>query len=36
MEFRGFLIREYKLSEKLARDYEGRLNGLLNRGIYKG
>lgn len=36
MEFKDFLIREYQLSEKSARDYEGRLNGLINRGIYKG
>jgi len=36
MEFKNFLMNEYNLSEKSACDYVGRLNGILNRGIYKG
>lgn len=36
MEFKDFLVKEYQLGEKSARDYVGRLNGLVERGIYKG
>ncbi|MGF3106083.1 hypothetical protein [Rossellomorea sp. DUT-2] len=36
MEFKKFLMNEYKLGEKSARDYVGRFNGLVNKGIYNG
>ncbi|WP_336881506.1 hypothetical protein [Priestia koreensis] len=36
MEFRDFLIKEYGLRESSAKDYVGRLNGIINKGIYKG
>ncbi|MEK5109505.1 hypothetical protein MHI57_22835 [Cytobacillus sp. FSL K6-0129] len=36
MKFKDFLMKEYQIGEKSARDYEGRLNGLINKGIYKG
>ncbi|MBN3547977.1 hypothetical protein [Fictibacillus barbaricus] len=36
MEFKDFLIKEYRISEKSARDYVGRLNGIIARGIYQG
>lgn len=36
MEFKDFLMREYRISEGSAEDYVGRLNGILKRGIYKG
>jgi hypothetical protein len=36
MEFKDFLMKEYKLGEKSARDYVTRFNGIVERGIYKG
>ncbi|WP_332632552.1 hypothetical protein [Halalkalibacter flavus] len=36
MEFKDFLMQEYKLGEKSARDYVTRFNGIVDRGIYKG
>lgn len=36
MDFKDFLMKEYKLGEKSARDYVSRLNGIVERGIYKG
>ncbi|SFE90669.1 hypothetical protein SAMN05428981_11011 [Bacillus sp. OV194] len=36
MEFKDFLIKEYRIGEKSARDYVGRFNGIVARGIYKG
>lgn len=36
MKFKDFLMKEHHIGEKSARDYEGRLNWLINRGIYKG
>lgn len=36
MDFKGFLMQEYKLSEKSARDYVTRFNGIVERRIYKG
>ena len=36
MEFQDFLIKEYKIGEKSARDYVGRFNGIVERGIYNG
>ena len=35
MKFMDFLIQEYCLSESSAKDYVGRFNGIVNRGIYK-
>ncbi len=29
MDFKSFLMEEYKFREKSARDYEGRLNGII-------
>ncbi|WP_169891096.1 hypothetical protein [Litchfieldia alkalitelluris] len=29
-------MKEYKISEKSARDYVGRFNGIIEKGIYKG
>lgn len=34
--FKDFLIREYSLSEKSAKDYIGRFNGITNRQLYNG
>lgn len=36
MEFKEFLMLEYKIGEKSARDYVTRFNGIVDRGIYKG
>lgn len=36
MEFKDFLMKEYRIGEKSARDYVGRFNGIVARGIYKG
>lgn len=36
MEFKDFLMKEYRIGEKSAHDYVGRLNGIKSRGIYKG
>lgn len=36
MDFKSFLMEEYNLGEKSARDYEGRLNGIIASGIYNG
>jgi LysM repeat protein len=35
-EFKDFLMKKYRISESSARDYVGRFNGILARGIYKG
>lgn len=36
MEFKDFLMKKYRIGEKSARDYVGRFNGIVARGIYKG
>ncbi|GGA40690.1 hypothetical protein [Psychrobacillus lasiicapitis] len=36
MDFKDFLMKEYKLGKKSADDYASRFNGILERGIYKG
>lgn len=36
MKFEDYLRQHYNLGEKSVKDYVGRLNGLLTRGIYKG
>ncbi|MFL0365222.1 hypothetical protein ACH0BF_19650 [Pseudobacillus sp. 179-B 2D1 NHS] len=36
MTYKDYLMKKYRISESSAKDYEGRLNGLVNRGIYKG
>lgn len=36
MEFKDFLMKEYKIGKKSARDYVGRFNGIVERGIYNG
>lgn len=36
MEFKQFLMNEYSLNEKSANDYVGRINGVLEKGIYRG
>ncbi|MFB5194265.1 hypothetical protein ACE198_04980 [Neobacillus sp. KR4-4] len=36
MKFIEFLIKEYHLGEESAKQYQHRLNGLIERGIYKG
>ena len=36
MEFKDFLMKEYQLGEKSAKDYVGRFNGIKVRGIYNG
>lgn len=35
-EFKVFLKQEYRISENSAKDYVGRFNGIVKRGIYKG
>lgn len=36
MDFEQFLMKEYQLGESSAKDYVGRLNGILDKGIYNG
>jgi hypothetical protein len=36
VEFKDFLMNEYKIGEKSARDYVGRFNGIVEKGIYNG
>ncbi|MFC7372599.1 hypothetical protein ACFQPF_13055 [Fictibacillus iocasae] len=36
MNFKDFLMKEYKIGEKSAEDYVGRLNGMEAKGIYRG
>lgn len=36
MNFEHFLIEEYRLGVNSAKDYVGRLNGIINKGIYNG
>lgn len=36
MSFKDFLMQEYGISESSAKDYVGRFNGIVNKGLYKG
>jgi hypothetical protein len=36
MEFKDFLMKEYKIGEKSARDYVDRYKGIVEKGIYNG
>ncbi|WP_306010431.1 hypothetical protein [Bacillus sp. MMSF_3328] len=36
MEFKEFLIHKYNIGDKSAKDYVGRFNGIVNKGIYRG
>lgn len=36
MKFKDFLMQEYGISENSAKDYVGRFNGIVNKGLYKG
>ena len=36
MNFKEFLMKEYKIAEDSAKQYEHRLNGIIDRGIYTG
>ncbi|QGG53141.1 hypothetical protein [Lysinibacillus pakistanensis] len=36
MEFKDYLMQEYNISESSAKDYVGRFNGIINRGLYNG
>jgi hypothetical protein len=36
MKFEDFLMQEYGIKESSAKDYVGRFNGIVNKGLYKG
>lgn len=36
MEYNDFLMKKYKIGVKSARDYVGRFNGIVEKGIYNG
>ena len=36
MKFEDFLKQKYHLGEKSVKDYVGRWNSILNKGLYKG
>ena len=36
MEFKDFLMKEYKLGEKSARDYVGRFSAIVEKEFTKG
>jgi hypothetical protein len=35
MKFEDFLMQEYGIKESSAKDYVGRFNGIVNKGLYK-
>jgi hypothetical protein len=36
MEFENYLRQKYHLGDKSVKDYIGRWNGILNKGLYNG
>ncbi|WP_249594327.1 hypothetical protein [Peribacillus frigoritolerans] len=36
MEFEDYLRQKYHLGDKSVKDYAGRWNGILNKGLYNG
>ncbi len=34
MDFKGYLLKEYNISESSAKDYVGRFNAITNRRFY--
>jgi len=36
MEFEDYLRKKYHLGDKSVKDYIGRWNGILNKGLYTG
>lgn len=36
MDFKEFIMKEYNIGEESANQYVHRLNGIIEKGIYKG